>query len=182
MICCRRNRRRWSSICSARSQSGSGYDPGVSLIQDASARRRGGKALRTTEISADAFIRPRLGETPIEELTAKIIRGGHLQLAEAAPRLRTRKGAVRQKVRQIDATDPEAARRRRATANRVLTVLKAALNHAFREGKAGSDEAWRRNRGKSPGSKGFAGCSCEGARERLGVTVGAFPWGPFQVL
>lgn len=107
-------------------------------------RRRGGKALRTTEISADAFIRPRLGETPIGELTAKTIRGWHLQLAEAAPRLRTRKGAERQKVRQIDATDPEVARRRRATANRVLTVLKAALNHAFREGKAGSDEAWRR--------------------------------------
>ena len=107
-------------------------------------RRRGGKALRTTEISADAFIRPQLGETLIGELTAKIIRAWHLQLAEAAPRLRTRKGAEPQKVRQIDATDPETARRRRATANRVLTVLKAALNHAFREGKAGSDEAWRR--------------------------------------
>ncbi len=107
-------------------------------------RRHGGKALRTTEISADAFIRPRLGETPIGELTAKVIRDWHLQLAEAAPRLRTRKGAEPQKVRQIDATDPEAARRRRATANRVLTVLKAALNHAFHEGKARSDEAWRR--------------------------------------
>jgi integrase len=107
-------------------------------------QRRGGKALRTTEISADAFVRPRLGETPIGELTAKIIRGWHAQLAEAAPRLRTRKTAGKQKVREIDAGDPEAARRRRATANRVLTVLKAALNHAFREGKIGSDEAWRR--------------------------------------
>jgi integrase len=106
-------------------------------------QRRGGKALRTTEISADAFVRPRLGETPIGELTAKIIRGWHAQLAEAAPRLRTRKTAGKQKVRNIDITDPEAARRRRATANRVLTVLKAVLNHAFREGKIGSDEAWR---------------------------------------
>jgi integrase len=107
-------------------------------------RRRGGKALRATEISADAFIRTRLGETPIGELTAKIIRSWHAQVAEAAPRLRTRKTAGKQKVREIDAGDPEAARRRRATANRVLTVLKAALNHAFREGKVGSDEAWRR--------------------------------------
>ncbi len=35
-------------------------------------------------------------------------------------------------------------RARRATANRVLTILKAALNHAFQEGKTNSDEAWRR--------------------------------------
>jgi integrase len=107
-------------------------------------RRRGGKALRTTEISVDAFIRPRLGETPIGELTAKIIRGWHAHLAEASPRLRTRKAAGKQNVREVDAGDPDATRRRRATANRVLTVLKAALNHAFQEGKIGSDEAWRR--------------------------------------
>lgn len=40
--------------------------------------------------------------------------------------------------------DPEASRRRRASANRILTILKAALNHAWRDGKAPSDEAWRR--------------------------------------
>jgi integrase len=34
--------------------------------------------------------------------------------------------------------------RRRAAANRILTVLKAALNHAWREGKVSSDDAWRR--------------------------------------
>src|SRR5262249_29144025 len=36
------------------------------------------------------------------------------------------------------------ARQRRATANRILGVLKAALNLSFREGEAASDEAWRR--------------------------------------
>ena len=35
-------------------------------------------------------------------------------------------------------------RRRRATANRVLTYLKAALNHAWRAGMVPSDDAWRR--------------------------------------
>jgi len=35
-------------------------------------------------------------------------------------------------------------RRRRATANRVLTYLKAALNHAWRAGLVPSDDAWRR--------------------------------------
>lgn len=34
-------------------------------------------------------------------------------------------------------------RRRRSTANRVLTILKGALNHAHREGKCASDDAWR---------------------------------------
>jgi hypothetical protein len=56
-------------------------------------RRRGGKALRTTAISADAFIRPRLGDTLVGELAAKAIRTWHAQLAEAAPRLRTRNGS-----------------------------------------------------------------------------------------
>jgi integrase len=36
-----------------------------------------------------------------------------------------------------------AVRRRRSTANRVLTILKAALNHAHREGKCATDDAWR---------------------------------------
>jgi integrase len=40
--------------------------------------------------------------------------------------------------------DPEAARKRRATANRTLTILKAALNRAWREGTIASDSAWRR--------------------------------------
>jgi integrase len=38
----------------------------------------------------------------------------------------------------------EAVRRRRASANRIFGILKAALNLAFREGHAASDEAWRR--------------------------------------
>ena len=37
----------------------------------------------------------------------------------------------------------DVVRRRRSTANRILTILKAALNHAHREGKCASDDAWR---------------------------------------
>jgi integrase len=40
--------------------------------------------------------------------------------------------------------DPEAIRARRASANRTLTVLKAALNFAFQEERLASDVAWRR--------------------------------------
>jgi integrase len=109
-------------------------------------RRRGGKAPRNTEIVVEAFIRPRLGEKPVNELTARTIGAWHAEIAEAAPRLRTAPGAAKQRSREFDMTDPEMVRRRRATANRVLTVLKAALNHAFHEGKAASDDAWRRVR------------------------------------
>jgi integrase len=56
--------------------------------------------------------------------------------------LRTKPGKA-QKVRDTG-DDPEGPRRRRATANRILTVLKAALNHAWREGKVPSDDTWRR--------------------------------------
>ena len=59
-------------------------------------------------------------------------------------RLRTKKDAKKPNFRELDKSDHEAIRRRRASANRTLTVLKAALNRAWREGKIPSDEAWRR--------------------------------------
>jgi integrase len=42
--------------------------------------------------------------------------------------------------------DAEGRRARRSTANGVLTLLKAALNHAFRMGQVADDTAWRRVR------------------------------------
>ena len=50
----------------------------------------------------------------------------------------------RSQPRRFRPKDTEAVRRRRATANRVLTYLKAALNHAWRAGLVPSDDAWRR--------------------------------------
>jgi integrase len=107
-------------------------------------KRRGGKALDRLEITADAFIRSQLGAHEVGALTAAMIRRWHLALAEAPARLRTRKTAQQQKVRNIDLEDVNAVRQRRASANRIFGVLKAALNLAFREGHAASDEAWRR--------------------------------------
>jgi integrase len=51
--------------------------------------------------------------------------------------------AANRKRRAVDKTDLDALRARRATANRTLTVLKAALNHAYHEGRVASDDAWR---------------------------------------
>ena len=77
------------------------------------------------------------------KLTAKHIVDWRHGLAEAPRRIPTGKLAE-QATRDFDASDAEEVRRRRATANRVLTILKAALNHAFAEGLAASDAAWRR--------------------------------------
>lgn len=109
-------------------------------------KRRGGKALDRLEITAEAFIRPQLGGYEVDRLMAAMVREWHAALADAPARLRTRRSANWQNVREIDLEDPDAVRQRRATANRILGVLKAALNLAFREGHAMSDEAWRRVR------------------------------------
>jgi integrase len=102
----------------------------------------GKKSHKETEASVKAFILPQLGGEQVKALSAARLRQWHAAIAAAPPRLRTRPGQP-QNVRDTS-DDPEAERRRRASANRILTVLKAALNHAWREGKVPSDEAWRR--------------------------------------
>jgi integrase len=73
-----------------------------------------------------------------------MIREWHAALAEAPARLRTRKLAKQRNIRDIDIEDPNAVRQRRASANRIFGVLKAALNLSFRDEHVASDEAWRR--------------------------------------
>ena len=73
-----------------------------------------------------------------------MLRKWHRDLAKAPRRIRTHKGAAEHQTRPIDLSDPEAARRRKVSANRILGLLKAALNYAFTEGKAASDVEWRR--------------------------------------
>jgi len=88
------------------------------------------------------LIRPALGDIPLERLNRQQIVRWHEQLANTPARVRVKPGmAVR--YRDVSA-DPDAKRRRQSTANRVLTVLKAALTRAYQEGHVASDEAWRR--------------------------------------
>jgi len=101
------------------------------------------KTARDARYNADALILPELGHLDIIKLTATVIRRWQQNLVETPARARTRKGE-KQNFRALPADDPDAVRRRRATANRVLTILKAALNHAWREGKVASDAEWRR--------------------------------------
>jgi hypothetical protein len=101
------------------------------------------KTGRDARYRAQALILPALGHVPCADLTAELLRKWLKRAALSAPRLRTRKGGE-QRYRETEIDDDEAHRRRKATANRVLTILKASLNRAWREGKIPSDDAWRR--------------------------------------
>jgi integrase len=99
------------------------------------------KSASFSEYAANAFILPVLGETEVPDLTKDQIENWHHDLAKAGARIRVRKG---EEQRFKDITDPEEhQRRRRSSANRILTVLKGALNKAWRERKVPTDAAWR---------------------------------------
>jgi integrase len=101
------------------------------------------KSGRDARWRAEALIIPELGNVPCAELTAGGLRKWRDKIIDEAPRLRTRPGQTQQ-YRDIDQADDEALRRRKATANRTLTILKAALNAAWHDGTIPSDDAWRR--------------------------------------
>jgi integrase len=91
---------------------------------------------------ADALILPALGDCLVSELTTDQLRTWLSNLAKTPARRRTKPGQE-QRYGAV-ATDEESVRRRRSSANRTLTVLKAALNQVWRDEKVTSDSAWRR--------------------------------------
>lgn len=104
---------------------------------------RGGKAVPTTRTSIAAHILPALGRVPVERLTRAGLRDWHRGLAAAAPRRRRRKGSEVPEPATAPVVGSGAMRARQATANRILTIVKAALNHARAEGKVTcSADAW----------------------------------------
>ncbi len=105
---------------------------------------RGGKALATLNTTINAFILPTLGDRLVKDLTSSAITAWMRAIAAAPPRRRSRKNATAPKVGKLAPGDTEAHRARRASANRILTVLKSILNHAYREDEVASDDAWRR--------------------------------------
>jgi integrase len=101
-----------------------------------------GKSVTATRSRIEAIIRPALGHLEVSKLKSDDIADWLNARAKSPARLRTKACAQTPNERQA-ATD-EALRRRRSTANRDLTVLKAALNRAYRKGKVDSDDAWRK--------------------------------------
>jgi hypothetical protein len=98
--------------------------------------------IRDARYRDSAFIRYKFDDVYIIALTSKRLRRWRDDLATAAPRLRTRKGESQKHRKMADNEDPRRARR--ASANRTWTILRAALNHAFENGKVDSDIAWRK--------------------------------------
>ena len=106
--------------------------------------RRGSKGVKADIYAANARIIPELGSIQVGRLTSKRIRDWHFDLSAGPKLVRTKRFASEQAVAYVHASDTDAVRARRSTANRVLTILKAALNHAFQDGKVASDEPWRK--------------------------------------
>ncbi len=100
-----------------------------------------GRPVRDPRHRAEAFIYPTLGNIEVASLTTDVLRKWLSDLAKMPARVRTKVGAPQS---PHDGDDVEAVRRRRLSANRVLTILKAALNQAFNNGKTPSDTAWRK--------------------------------------
>jgi integrase len=86
-------------------------------------------------------ILPALGDLAVTKLDAKKLRGWLATMAATPAQTRSKNGKPRYKAEPITKEDK---RRRRASANRVLTMLKAALNHAFDEGHVNNRDAWGR--------------------------------------
>ena len=108
------------------------------------------KSLETTEATISAHILPALGGRPVASLTAEDIKSWRDHVARQRARRRTGRGRAQGHKRDLStATDEEreeAKRARRATANRILAVLKAILNKAFEDKKVRDDAEWRRVR------------------------------------
>jgi integrase len=88
---------------------------------------KGERAAYHAQSVVNRHIEPKLGAELVAELTAEKIR-------------RWRNGLVKLAGDEFDEDDE---RRSRDTANRILTVLKAALNRVFEDGLAKNDHAWR---------------------------------------
>lgn len=106
--------------------------------------RKGSKSVDKDQSLARLRIIPELGDNEVAKLSTKRLRDWQAKLANEPKLSKPGKDKSKRKSRHIDATDTDALRARKATANRTLTVLKAALNMAYHDGRVLSDDAWRK--------------------------------------
>jgi hypothetical protein len=102
---------------------------------------KGGRAEIAARRAIDNLIRPAMGNISLANLTFGQVESFRDGLAEIGRRFRTKKGTPH-KPEKLRVNDPEQRRKRRATANRVFTFLRAALNRAYQKQKVASDAAW----------------------------------------
>ena len=102
------------------------------------------KKLPRTRSVVETHIRPSLGNTELSKLSYGKLKAWLNSVAETSPRVRRKPGVTTDTFREVDMNDPDVLRKRQATANRILTVLRAALNFAHKEGKIATKAAWER--------------------------------------
>lgn len=95
------------------------------------------KSAKFTRYYIDAYIQPVFGHLRLTEITSRKISEWHASLIKEDPS----KGRHK---RHQNLDEKEFLRRRKSSANRTLTILKACLNMAYYKGKVSSDDAWRR--------------------------------------
>ncbi len=101
------------------------------------------KGVKMAESAVRAHITPALGDRRLADLTTADLRTWVDRLATKAARLRTSKLSKKLNLRPA-AESKDEKRARRASANRILSVLKAILNRAFQDGLVADDSAWRK--------------------------------------
>ena len=124
----------------------------------ADAERREMKGLLRDKSRASAWIRPELGSLEVASLTRKHLEDWLAKIANAPRRVRTKDLTAktpiprnfkvpRQPKEKTEAPIPpktaEEKRARKDSANRVMSTLKAALNHALERRKVRNGEAWQ---------------------------------------
>lgn len=103
----------------------------------------GKKSLYSTEAQINAHILPVFGNKLVALLNFKELNVWKNKLATTHKRARTGLGNPQQ-YNTDENNDPEYQRRRRATANRIVTILKAILNHAYKTDRVKSNEVWQK--------------------------------------
>jgi integrase len=155
----------WFKDCASEAARVAGGEPahvGPFTVTDAlkayfeDGKRRGMKGLKRDEARAALWIYPQLGELEVAKLTRRRLETWLAEMADSPRRIRARKAPAKPRNFKTPkapkpaplppappATDDE-KRARRDSANRVLTILKAALNHALdRRMVTCTGEAWR---------------------------------------
>jgi integrase len=106
------------------------------------------RSIASTGAAIEAHILPAFKDQAVSSLTAEDLKTWRDKLARQKARKRTKKGKQQaERTERAELTDEEreeVKRARRATANRILAVLKAILNKAFEDKKVRDDSEWRR--------------------------------------
>lgn len=102
----------------------------------------GKKSYYATKTQINAHILPEFRDELISSLTFNKLNAWKNKLATTEKRARTGLGEEQQFV--ANNNDPDYQRKRRASANRIITTFKALLNHAFKTDRIKSNEAWQK--------------------------------------